>query len=569
MRRIFGPTALAVLVTLVNVAKPVVVDDTAYLTYARHIALHPLDPYGFSIFWYAAPQPATEVLCPPVLPYWLALGIGLFGEQPALLKLWLFPFLWLFTWAVAELLRRFANGGEGGALPLIALSPAVLPMVNLMLDIPALSLGLVALVFAIRAVDRADWRQAVLSGVSAGLAMQTKYTALLIPPLIAWYGLTHRKAWLAAVAIAIAVAIFAGWEWLLAQQYGQSHFLFHLDHQPGQTTSEPGAFISHLRSKVKLLRPLVCQLGCLAFGITLYAGRAVGFQQRALGTAAALWSVGVALIALLPLSDTVLISGTEPHRAKVAVSGLVWNAAGVVALITVALAVSSLLVRDWRQGFPEGSADNLFVVGWVLIELGGYFVLTPFPAARRVIGLSVATGILAARLVSRVNGTNPERRPPVWVVPFGVAVGVLVAALDAFDAYPEKVIAERAAREVRDLAPTAPVWYTGHLGFQYYCERAGMKPVYQNGPRLQPGDYLVAPVYPTGARLHRPIPAGAPVCPPPNSADLVAELVWNDGLSAQTIPNWYGATEPIVSRDAPRVRVAIYRITRPWTLEGQ
>src|SRR5262249_39453441 len=123
------PLFLALVVTLANAAKPVLVDDTAYLTYARHIAENPLDPYGFTIFWYTVPDPAFEVLAPPVVPYWLALGIRLFGEHTAVLKLGLFPFVWLLAWAVRDLLRRFARGADG-LLALVVLSPAILPAVN-------------------------------------------------------------------------------------------------------------------------------------------------------------------------------------------------------------------------------------------------------------------------------------------------------------------------------------------------------------------------------------------------------------------------------------------------------
>src|SRR5690349_7751048 len=157
------PFALALLVTLVNAIKPVVVDDTAYLAFARHIAQHPLDPYGFEVFWYSVPEPAMGILCPPVLPYWLALGIQLFGEHVAVLKLWLFLFAWLLAWSVRELLRRFARGTEGIALPLIVLSPAVLPMVNLMLDIPALALALAGLAVFLCACDRRNWGGAMLA----------------------------------------------------------------------------------------------------------------------------------------------------------------------------------------------------------------------------------------------------------------------------------------------------------------------------------------------------------------------------------------------------------------------
>src|SRR5262249_26947003 len=132
-----SPLALAVLVALANAAKPVTVDDTAYLTYARHIAENPTDPYGFTVFWYAAPEPAMQVLAPPVVPYWLAVGLRIVGDSPPLLKLWLFPFVYLLAWALRALLVRFARGSEDFAFPLLMLSPAVLPTVNLMLDIPA------------------------------------------------------------------------------------------------------------------------------------------------------------------------------------------------------------------------------------------------------------------------------------------------------------------------------------------------------------------------------------------------------------------------------------------------
>lgn len=101
-RLLTGPVGLAVMVTVANAVKPVLVDDTAYLTFARHVAAHPLDPYGGTIYWYTAADPKMEVLAPPVLPYWLGLGIRLFGEHPVVLKLWLFPFVLLLAWASAS-----------------------------------------------------------------------------------------------------------------------------------------------------------------------------------------------------------------------------------------------------------------------------------------------------------------------------------------------------------------------------------------------------------------------------------------------------------------------------------
>ena len=46
------------------------------------------------------------------------------------------------------------------------------------------------------------------------------------------------------------------------------------------------------------------------------------------------------------------------------------------------------------------------------------------------------------------------------------------AAIDTLDAFPEKHCAERAAALTADRPAESTVWYIGHWGFQYYCERA-------------------------------------------------------------------------------------------------
>lgn len=559
-----GPTALAVIVTLANAAKPAAVDDTAYLTFARHLAHHPLDPYGFEIFWYTAPEPAMDVLLPPVVPYWLALGIHLFGEEPVALKLWLLPFVWLFAWSVSWLLRRFARGTEAVALPLIVLSPAVLPMVNLMLDIPAAALGLAALVGLIAAVDGRGWGLAVLAGVVAGLAMQTKYTALIVPPILGWYALVHRRLGLGAIAIIAAVATFLAWEGSLLHLYGESHFFHHVAEQQPAEESGKSPLQTLLDEKLGLIPALAGHLGCLAVGIGLWAGWAVGLPRAALLAAAALWIAGAAAVALLPHSATVLIPGSEGRGPKLILASVVWRTTGAAFLALEALIAASILLRFRRMSLRR-SPDSWFVVGWVMLELAGYFLLTPFPAARRLIGLAIAMGILTARFASRVHRLSRRGRTPVWMIAFGIAAGVGVAALDTYDAYPEKVLAERAAAMIRSQSPDARIWYAGHWGFQYYCERAGMQPLIPGQSRLAPGDYLVLPLFPDGAGFHRPDSIHTPRRPPDEVVELISELVWGDWLSARTIPPFYGGEEPITGRDHPRLRIGIYRATRAWT----
>ena len=113
MVRFLELSLLAMLFVGLNAFKPLQVDDAAYYYYAAHIANHPLDPYGFEVFWYQAPEPAQDVLAPPVLPYWWAAAIRLFGHNAPLWKLWLLPFSACFVFSLDALFRTFAAAWKG------------------------------------------------------------------------------------------------------------------------------------------------------------------------------------------------------------------------------------------------------------------------------------------------------------------------------------------------------------------------------------------------------------------------------------------------------------------------
>jgi len=537
-RRIVGPFGLAVVITLVNALKPVVVDDAAYLAFARHIAAAPLDPYGFTLHWYTFPDRGMDVLLPPVLPYWLAIGIGLFGEHLLPLKLWLFPILWCFTKSLDVLLRRFAKGSERLLLPMIALGPAILPTVNFMLDVPAAALGLAALaVFTRRA---ATWRSALLAGLFAGIAMQTKYTAMLAPAAILWYGLTHRRLGAATVAATLAAVVFAGWEAILFAKYGESHFLHHLAEQRAGSGN-------WLLEKSALIPGLVGHLGLLGFAVSLAAGIALGLPRRAQIVVAITWCVGVGLVCTLP---------DESFRGR-----NVWRPAGCAALLAAAATTAVMLFK--RTGLRR-SRDAWFLTGWLLIELAGYFVLTPFPAARRVIGLAIVLGMLAARAISRRQRLESGWTPPRWLGRFAIGIGVAVAALDTIDARIEPRYAERGLMVAKGKGATR-ILFAGHWGFQYPCEIAGAEQVVPGRTVFEPGDALVLPLIPDDRPIHRPHIGLVRIEPPAERVIELARFTWRDPLP-RTIPNFYGGNDPLANHAGPKLDVAVYRFTRTWAV---
>lgn len=538
-----GPAALALLMTLGNALKPPAVDDTAYLLFARQIATHPLDPYRFELFWYYRPEPAMGVLLPPVLPYWLAAGIALLGERPPLLKLWLFPVFWLFCRAAWTLLGRFAPGRERPGTALLALGPAALPLTNFMLDVPAAAFALAAVAAFVAACDRGSVWRAAVAGLLAGLAMQTKYTALTVPAVLGVYGLLAGRLWFALVAAVTAGGVFAAWELWLVSRYGQSHFLFHLGDQSG------GDFRKTLMDKADLYRPLVAQLGGLAVAWGLLAGWAVGVGRRWLLLTAGFAVAGSVAVAVVPQSQAVLLRNGRTGSPRLDLPSLVYLPLGYLVLVNAARVA-------WAEG--RRSRDGLFLTLWLLVELAGYFALTPFPASRRVVPTVLVLGLLVSRSVAR---TSP---PPRWLLAGGIASGVGLLALDTWDARVEPAVVADADAVIGD-PNGATVWTQGHWGWQYAADRRGWRQVEPGVSHLVAGDWLVLPVVPEATGFYRPDSVHLDLRPDATALVQVADLVWQDRLAGQTVPNLYGGPYPVVGRDHPRLRVRVYRVARDWT----
>lgn len=510
----FWPLGLAVAVTLLNAIKPLQVDDAAYFYYAAQIAEHPTDPYGFEMFWFQWPQPASAVLAPPLLPAWWAVAIRLFGDQPLAWKLWLFPFVVLFTFSLQQLFRRFARGLETPLLVMTVLSPVFLPSWNLMLDVPALALSLASVVLLLRACENGSLGRVLLAGLLAGLAIQTKYTGLLAPAVMLLATWTYRRWGPGVGAACTAGLLFMVWEGFVAWRYGESHFLYHLR-----------AGVSTLADKIELTGPLVSILGGVAPYLALLALTALGARRIVLVLGGAAILLGYGLLAVIPAGRDTLF----PY--------LLFGVFGMGVLAGAVLVVKRLT--------PRGR-EEWFLVLWLGLEAAGYFALTPFPAARRVMGLVVVLTLLAGRLAAR-----PGPRNAVWgISAFSTLLGCLFAAVDLRDAVAQMRAAEAAAASA--LAHTkGTAWYVGHWGFQFYAERAGLRPVVPDDSLLRAGDWLIVPE----ERFEQQT-----IFLPSDAVAEQAPILLQDVLPLRTVRGYYGGAIPLEPHAGPRIVVHVYRV---------
>jgi hypothetical protein len=526
--------ALAALMTLLNAFKPPVIDDPVYLSYAREFAAHPSQPYSFTYYG----TPANDILVPPVLPAWLAVGNCLFGGDPFLLKLWLFPVLLLFVVALQALLRRFATGLEVPLLVLTALSPAVLPSINLMLDVPALAFGLAAAAVFFSSADRNSTAQAILSGVLAGLAMETKYTAFTLPAVFVCWGYFHRCWKPAILASATAILLFAACEALIALTHGDSHFVLAMLTR-GRKHNPYLVF--------RLVTALFALFGGLAPMLWLLGVSALGFSSRLVGALCCMVFAGFALLAVVPDDRSTLlqISGCRP---LLTLNHVVFIPVGAAFLATVTLVCGRLLRAPASTSSPD-RGTNRFLVGWLVIEAAGYLAISPFPAVRRILGLLIVSTLFIGRFAARYGDAGKMTRHSTRLALAGAVLGLGFYAIELRDGLAEEEAFHSAVSFVRSQDHYAPIHCYGTWGIVYHAEKEGLKWSPEVGEDLQPGDWFIHDPR-DGRRIAPPI-AGKLV--------EVERITIRHGPALCTQRTFYESRSPIVHCDGPHAEVIIYR----------
>ena len=556
-RRFFSAVLAALAITLLNAAKPLVIDDSTYFQFARQIAAEPGDPYGFDILYFQMHLPAMEVLAPPVMLYWWAATQTLLGPDPVAWKLALFPFALLLAVSLSNLVARFAPGLESPLVWMILLSPWVVPGFNYMLDVPALALALGAFALLARSCDRERGvGTALLAGVLAGLAMQTKYTALIPVGAALAYGVlaNHwRRAFLAGV---IATLLFVGWEVFMASIYGESHFLVSWRVSKNYPAGTALVWCVALFSLVGASAPA---LGLLAM-LALRLRRLVILGAAAVSTAAFF------LIALLPAQRLARIDHMFPVPGQVPAETLVFLPLGLLVLASASEAirrhVKELLRRRRVEGGREAQREvrevtlDLVLLLWVAAELIGFFALS-WPALRRVIGLDTALAVCLGRLVVRFHPSGPPLARVRLVVAWGISLGLLFALTDLTDAVTRRGVVLEVDRRLVELgggAEDETRWYIGQWGFEFYAEQHGMRPVALGESELREGDWLV-----TALALKR---AGLPE----ESLRGVAVVNAVNPWPFSTIPFAYTGVAPIRPQPDAQLRVRVFRVLKNFVL---
>lgn len=447
--------------------KPAHIDDAVFLRQAEQILKAPLRPFDFEMNWDGVPERAFDFhIDPPLLPYYLALVIGLLGRSEAALhaSCLIFPVLALMSFYY--LARRFTPHCPLLSVLLFMSCPCFfVTATSLMVDVPVLSFYVAAVALFVWGNDRHRLKAMALGGVAAALAVATKYVGLtLVPLLIAYVVMKRRRSRRALLVLLIPVGVFGLWCLHNLHFYGRIHL----------ASSSKYLHVGHIDLWGKLL-------GNLSFlgGATILPPLFLLLVRR---KRAALWQVGLAVAAAVGLSHSFLQA--RDYALPTAVAAVLFISGSLLALGHVTLKQTT-----------EPSTDQGFLLLWlwgILI----FNLLIEFAAVRFVLLAAPPLVLLFVRHIER-KGEVARRLCAVGAVLNGVLCLALAYA-DCEWAATYRSLARRPPAAIEDPAPAhipkPKVQFLGHWGWQHYLEGRGYEPMDVSRPeRLSEADFLIVP----------------------------------------------------------------------------
>ena len=436
------------------VGKAVSIDAPVFVAVAHQILAHPLDPYGFQMVWDpTSPDAWVFNRNPPLLSYYLAGWIRLFGESDRLLHVAMLPISLFAGLSFLGIARRVAGTGVGPALLLVATPAYFVLATTLMLDVLVLSFLLFGVYALLRGAESPSPGWQVAAGAAAAAAGLSKYVGFCAVPLLAagvWL-LYGRRAGALLRVLAPPLVVWGLWGVYTAHLYGTPHFAGSSDVVLGKGRFAPDEFWNHVLST-----PIY--YGCaLIFPVFLWmAGLVRGNYTTGL---AVLGVIAGTLVVRFVLPD-----GEPSRRFPLEVEEATFGALGCAS----ALFLWGMFARPRR--LRERGVDR-----FLLLWLGGVLFFTMFMNWH----VNSADALLAAPAVVLLVWRDPELRPGPrllagWLF-LMMPLSLLLASADLEQANVYRTAAKRIVAEIGKRPGRR--YFVGHWGLQHYLQREGFEAV--------------------------------------------------------------------------------------------
>ena len=485
--------ALFVIVMLPFLDKAAHIDDPLFLWTAEHILHHPLDFYGYAVNWYGWQMPMFKVMMnPPLTSYYLALLMAIGGGSEVFLHLGMLVPGVVLILGIYRLSELFCDRPWLATL-LSIFTPALLIGVGgFMSESLLLPLWVWAVYCHVRGERHGDSRLLFMAACLVAASVLVKYNGMaLVPLLLAYSVVRHRRPRLHMALMLLPVAVLAAYDWGTSLMYGSGILSGAMRYSLNTNNLSTPLVTKHLLTGLAFLGASLP--GCILLLPVAWGRKALGLFLTILAAY---------FIYLLAIGDFCGVALYGPHTPG-------WSFA-----LQAALFVTSgvyILVLTCRDALGRRDEDAIMLLLWVL----GQFVFTMFLnwtiSTRNVLPLVPAVAILAVRALERERGMEAQLRSdnkqplrfrlhlPAAIL-LSAALAFSVALSDYLWANAGRTITRQLQQERTNLPDN--IWFAGHWGFQFYMQRLGFKPLDHTSSDIKQGDLLVLP----RKMLQRPIP---------------------------------------------------------------
>ncbi len=477
--------------------KAIHVDDALFVWAGQWIQKHPADFFGGTANWWETTVPMWAANWnPPLMSYFLAGVASLFGWNEIPLHLACLPIAFAAAAGIYALAKNWCERPLLAAVIAIFMPAFLVSGTTLMCDMLMLSFWIWALVFYERAltVESSRWQFAV-AGMLAGLAVLSKYSAVVLLPLMAVWGVLRARKWgWWLLALAVPMLIIACYEGLTARLYGHGLLSVAGDYARSSRFGYPGGWTA--RGIISLSFAGGSLLPVLFFAPWLWRWQTwlIGGTVIFGGLMAAFWL------------------GGDPGIIHAWAGPQMWQnwsfRLQVALLVTAGLHLFLLAGTEVLQRRDRISITLLF---WIACVFFFASVLNWTLSARSFLPATPAAAILMVRQLESMSRNFSRVGWLVAPMFLTVAVALSLAIADCQDANLTRSVAEQLSAKFRQ--PNHKLWIEGHMGFQYYMQALGAQSIDKKQSTLQPGD-IVAVSWAGGGYLMLP----------PGSVGLVAMM---------------------------------------------
>lgn len=452
--KIFFLSVFSLILFLPFFNKAISSDSPFYIAVARQILKDPLRPFSFQINcsdknyfgWNVANNP-------PLISYFLAGIIKVFGEREKVFHLMFFAFTLLSIAGIYVLAKMLNTDPFFTALLLIASPAFFINATDVMLDVPLLAFSLWGIYFVVK--------ERFVGWVLLGLALLIKFTAMINLPIIFAWLLLNKKLKDSLIFFIVPVLFLVVWS--------VHNKLIYNEIQLFSKSADVGVSFGMVKEI-----PLLTYIGgSFVFSPSILW---VSFQKKRI----------TALIFLIAFIATDLFFNLLGYKIiQSMLLGIFISSAGLF----IYMVIGHLKIFYLQK-------ETVFLAAWFFLYIFFFMSVSAIIAVRYLLPVLPAAIMLFVKIAEKVQRSKA-------ILTTAVVAGIILSVCLAHSDYGWANSYRNFSGYIQKKYKNKHIYFTGHLGFQYYMEKNGYEAVDSDKKDYKKGSLLIVPFLPVPQKIHQ------------------------------------------------------------------